>query len=353
MIKNILIDIYKTKDLYSGLGEFSFNFAKEISSLASKDYNLNFLVPGNIDIQTNDHIHLKKSDFQKRYLPCLNEKYDIWHCLHQFPAHLPNKNSKLILTVHDLNFLLEKRKSKASGYLKRLQENINRASIITVISDYTKKVVLENLDIKDKPIYRIYNGVKLECYNNVPKPDYIKSNKFFFTIGIISPKKNFHTLLPLMKYFKDYQLIIAGNKDSKYAKEIERQICSLGLEGNVHLPGKISNQEKYWLYSNCTAFLLPSLAEGFGMPIIEALLIGKPVFASKHTSLQEIGGDFAFYWDNFSPDYMAEVIEKKLSYFHQNHSQLSKGNMNYAQKFNWQNCIENYLDVYNELLKNC
>ncbi|MDR1503135.1 MAG: glycosyltransferase [Prevotella sp.] len=85
--------------------------------------------------------------------------------------------------------------------------------------------------------------------------------------------------------------------------------------GNVFLSGVIDAPEKVWMYRNCEAFLFPSKFEGFGLPLIEAMLFGKPVFSSRYTSLPEVGNKYAFFWDNFDAKHMKEVVEKNLNRF--------------------------------------
>lgn len=347
---SILIDIYKTNDLYSGLGQFSINFARHMAEMAPRRYDLHFQgMKKHSFIKFSRH-SFEPVNFQKRFFPSINKKYDLWHCLHQFPSHMPGMNTKCLLTIHDLNFLIEKNETKAGKYLARLQKNINRADAITVISHHTKKMVEENLDLGRKPIHTIHNGVELKKYTNPVRPPFIDDTKFFFTLGIIGPKKNFRTLVPLMHHFKDYKLIIAGNKSSDSARQIEAQIIDNKLQDRVILPGKISDEEKYWLYKNCRAFLFPSIAEGFGLPVIEAMLEGKPVFLSKSTSLPEVGGDVAFYLENFDARYMTKFIDEKLNYFDANKEVLEQNILLHAQKFTWESCINNFLKVYTEVL---
>lgn len=348
-MKKILIDIFKVKDIYSGLGQFSINFAEEIISNKTIDLDITFLVPGNFRHESITEVNYTKANFRKRYLPNLNKKYDIWHSLHQFPAHFPNSASKHILTIHDLNFLIEKNKSKASAYLKKLQENINKADVLTAISNYTKKQIEENIDLKGKTVHTIYNGVKVNSFENITKPAFAGNKKFFFAISVFKEKKNFHALLPLMKHFEDYQLIIAGNNNTPYGEQIKKQIKGLHLEDSVILPGKISEQDKLWLYKNCEAFLVPSLAEGFGLPVIEAMKVGKPVFLSKHTSLPEIGGEAAFYFDNFEEDDMTNLIREKLNDYNKNSLVFSEQIKQHAEKFSWKTSIESYLNLYKSL----
>ena len=186
---SILIDIYKTNDLFSGLGQFSFNFAKYICHKIPDNQSLFLLGERDINISENTYTFIPVN-WQKRYLPFLNRKYDLWHSLHQFPSHKPSKRSVHILTIHDLNFLIEKNRRKIDKYLNKLQKNIDDADVLTVISEFTKKQLLNHIDIKNKPIYTIYNGVDLVSFPKAKKPEYIGNSEFFFTI--MTHYKMFH-----------------------------------------------------------------------------------------------------------------------------------------------------------------
>lgn len=351
-MKNILIDTYKIRDLYSGLGQFSLNFANQLIIQQPADTEINFLVSkgsGFKQIMKNEKIRFVRTSLKHRYLPFLNPAYDIWHSLHQFPSHFPNPGSTWILTIHDLNFLHEKSPEKSARYQKRLQKNIDLADYITTISEYSKNQIETNLDLKGKNIRVIYNGIAPDGAVESQKPGFISHEKFFFSIGIFSRKKNFHTLLPVMQHFDDYKLILAGNADNAYGKEIQNEIKRLKLENKIIVPGKITEPEKYWLYHHCEAFLFPSLAEGFGMPVIEAMKAGKPVFLSKYTSLPEIGGDVAFYFDSFEPSDMSKLIKAKLNTFYQQRETNEKEVKQHAEKFTWEKCMLRYLELYKEI----
>ncbi len=348
-MKKVLIDLYKAKEIYSGLGQFSVNFANELMNQSPQEFDIIFLTPGSFELENIKKFNSLKANFQKRYFPVFNKPYDIWHSLQQFPSHFPNKKSKFILTVHDLNFLVEKTGVRKLRYLNRLQKNIDRADYITTISDSTKKNIEDHINLRGKSILTIYNGIEIKSEGSGYKPTYMDDKKFFFSIGIFNRKKNFHILLSLMDYFKDHKLIIAGNKDTSYGKQIQQQINDGNLADRVILPGMINEDEKIWLYRNCEAFLFPSLAEGFGMPVIEAMKFGKPVFLSKFTSLPEIGGEFAFYFDNFDEEYMSSFIKSKLIYYNNNQIFLAEQIKKHADRFSWAVCIAQYLELYHEV----
>jgi glycosyltransferase involved in cell wall biosynthesis len=352
VMKNFLIDIYKIKDPYSGLGQFSLNFAGEIIRHRSSDMEIDFLVPtGNaiLDLNKSENgVRLIKAGFQKRYFPLLNNRYTIWHSLHQFPSHKPGKRGAWILTIHDLNFLLEKSAVKSKAYLKRLQQNVDRADVITTISVYTKGIIEDNLNLRGKEVRVIYNGIARNEAAIISKPGFITEGKFFFSIGIFNRKKNFHTLIPLMNHFKDYKLVIAGNNRTAYGEEIINEIKRSGLTDRILLPGTINEGEKYWLYNNCDAFVFPSLAEGFGMPVIEAMKAGRPVFLSKYTSLPEIGGTVAFYFDNFDDSHMADKINSGLSAFEEQSNYFRTLIEMHTRRFTWEECINQFMKLYDE-----
>ncbi len=348
-MQDIVVDLYKTKDLNSGLGQFSIQFGEEFVQRIPADWQVYFLVH---QLKTkgtwSSDVKLIQANWRRRFLPKWGRSYALWHSLHQFPAHLPPNQTKWILTIHDLNFLVEKNTQQQARYLKKLQRNIDRATAITVISEYTKEQVQMHLDLKGKPIEVIPNGVSLREFEHATKPTFIQG-KFFFSIGIFNAKKNFEVLLPIMSRFPDYKLVLAGNSDTKYGQYIKDQVVALGLQNQVILPGKISTEDKFWCYSNCTAFMFPSLAEGFGLPVIEAMLAGRPAFLSKQEALQEIGGEQAFYFDDWDCENMAKLMNEKLEEVSSNQN-FSASQKAYAQQFSWNRAIEAYIQLYQKVI---
>jgi len=339
----IVIDIEKTKNLNSGLGQFSLNYALSMQKYAPKEMSYVFFQKHNKIIEgINKNKIIKPAVFKSK------PKATLWHSLHQFPNTKAPKTAKHILSVHDLNFLHEKDIKKQQKYLRRLQSNIDNADVITVISDYTKKQLLEHIEVGEKPVYRIYNGVDLKQYPKAIVPNFIGENAFFFSLGIISEKKNFHVLLPLLKAFPNHSLVLAGEKSSVYAKNLQKIAKDLGVDKQLLMPGIISEEEKYWLYSHCDAFFFPSLAEGFGLPVIEAMLAEKPVFLSTHCSLPEIGADVAFYWDSFDADSMIAVVEKGLKEYQEDKEAMQKKIKAHADLFSHQKSILAYVELYNK-----
>lgn len=349
----VLIDLGKLKKPFSGLGQFSYYFGRHIKRKFEAAINWNFLIPQSSKEILPINYSYETLSLKRRFLPFISKKYDLWHAIHQDSAYMPsNRSTPYILTIHDLNFLKEKGRRAASRRLERLQEKVNRASAITFVSKYTASVAQKHLKMAGKETHIIYNGVDIETSGKFPKPLYLPESKFLFSIGMILKKKNFHVLIDFIEQIEGYSLIIAGDDSGSYAKSIRKLIRKKNLGKRVILPGIISNQDRIYLYQNCSAFLFPSLMEGFGLPVIEAMRFGKPVYISTFSSLPEIGGDLAYYWDNFNPESMRDVFLDNQIKYERDFSFLSKRISEYSFQFNWEDSIEKYISLYKKTLEN-
>ena len=344
-MSRIFLDTEKLKSPNSGLGQFCAHLGKAIEK-ASKE-EIGFYV---------DHEHLTFFETQNTILWKRNHQYfrvsvktDLWHSMHQEAKYFPkDKAIKILLTIHDLNFLDKYTGAKRERKLKNLQKLVCKASGIAYISEFTRKIAEQHLELTDVLQKVIYNGVSVSDANPI-KPEFVEDGKgFIFSIGIIGEKKNFHVLIEAMKNLPDLNLYLCGNATSKYANKIRTLITQHNLEKRVFLPGEISEAEKNWMFENCKAFVFPSLNEGFGLPVVEAMHFGKPLVISKLTSLPEIGGKAATYLDNFLPEEIANKIEFAIK---NNTLEQQKALKNRASFFSWQKAAEQYLEMYSDLLR--
>jgi L-malate glycosyltransferase len=350
MVVQTLIDLSKMKTLYSGLGQFSLHFGRYISEKRHLPFFWNFLVPPDYTNIFGNEWNYRNLSLGKRFFPEMYRKYDLWHAIHQDSPYLPSdRKTPAILTIHDLNFLEEKQGFKVRRSLKNLQEKVDRASYITFISEYTAKIASENLNLGCKPCKVIYNGVEIDTRLGMNKPAFLPDGPFLFTIGMVLKKKNFHVLIDFLEHLPEYKLIIAGDKNNAYAHQLENTICQKKLADKILMPGIISEEDKVFLFRNCEAFLFPSLIEGFGLPVIEAMRFGKPVFCSRRSSLPEIGGENAFYWDSYDPAEMKKVFVYGMEYYRLNQPEVSEKNKIHSARFTWEKSIRQYLDVYSEV----
>ena len=132
--------------------------------------------------------------------------------MHQEAKYFPkDKTTKILLTIHDLNFLDKYTGAKKERKLKNLQKLVNKASGIAYISEFTKKIAEQHLELPDVLQKVIYNGVSVSDANPI-KPEFVDDSKaFLFSIGIIGEKKNFHVLIEAMKNLPDLNLYLCGN----------------------------------------------------------------------------------------------------------------------------------------------
>lgn len=348
-MRRVLLEMEKLKNPNSGLGQFCMNIGRAVQRLNPKELELDFYLPGNErNIFGKEANYIRQSSLHK-LIPISSREYDIWHCLQQDSHYLPsNKNTKLILTIHDLNFLIKYKGSKQRRKLKSLQKRVDKAHAITVVSAFTEKVVRDMLHVNNTPIHVIYNGNSLKVNENAEKPEYINFENYFFSIGIIDAKKNFHVLLPLLEHFKNTHLVIAGDNTSPYAKQLINMALKANVNSRLHLVGAVSDDSKYWLYKNCKAFVFPSLTEGFGLPVVEAMSLGKPTFLSKVSSLPEVGGSEAYYWQNFEPQHIIGTVEKGLDNFTLDKEKANRS-ISWASQFSWENAAKAYLKLYQEI----
>ncbi len=352
---SILIDLSYMKDPYRGYGQIALNYGnyfKENYNLQTSDYKLTLLLPKKyFGIFGNEVNYISSSNWFRKHCHYLFPKFDIWHNL-QFPVRFKpySKSTKYIFTIHDLNVLsleYERNQKHVTRNYRRLSEHIKRASVITTISDFSKKQIEKHFNLEGKRLVLIYNGVEEISTKPASKPNFQIEKPFFFSISAFRPKKNFHVLLDMMKLMPDKYLYIAGNNKTEYGRLIKNRIETEGIN-NAVLLGTISEEEKIWLYASCEAFLFPSLLEGFGLPVIEAMQFGKPVFSSRETSLKEIGGDFAYFWDNFDPQEMKQLIDENLEKFYQDKDLVQK-EKEYAKSFSYEKHFEEYEKLYSTI----
>lgn len=330
MTKKILIDFEKIKDPYSGLGQFCLHLKNYFDK---SELNLEYFRPG------------KFLKLAKKF-PFILPKSDVFHAVHQDSPFAPwSSKTKYILTVHDLNALYESSQFGSGEFYKRtLQKRIDRASVITFISKFTASEVQKNFKIDMSKTQVIYNGISLG--NTVEKPAFIPEGKFIFSVGTVLPKKNFHVLIDFLKLVPDYKMVIAGTTFHSYAKDMQKRILEEGLSDRFFLVGTIDEAHKIWYYQNAEAFIFPSLLEGFGLPVAEAMSMGLPLFISDKTSLPEIGGDDAYYFKNFEAESMKDVFISGMKDF----TPEKKSRLIARSKmFDWKKAADAYLAIYKSL----
>ncbi len=353
---SIVFDAERMKYPYTGLYQYCYHLAHALlSSDKRKENNLGLFLPASCHQKWSVTFPIiPQKTCYKYWTPLSWNNIKVWHCTYQLSSYDPPKKAKQVTTVHDLNFLHENKKThKVKNSLQLLNKRIDRSDIVVCISHYVKKELLAySPAIKGKKVVVIYNGCN-SLSGSMQRPPYLLnlSSPFILAMGTVLIKKNFHTLIPLLQK-NSYHLVIAGvQSDLSYVDKIRAEMAKWNVLDRVHLIGAVNEPEKSWLLYHCDAFCFPSIAEGFGLPVVEAMQLGKPIFLSAFTALPEIGGDVAYYFNTFAPEDMYEVFQKGMNHYQQNPHQCEEIKER-ASLFDWRISGNSYWDIYHELLTN-
>ena len=342
----VYLDLEKLKTPNSGLGQFGLHLSNEIIKRLGKN-NVGVYIP-EAYTEYYQGVESKTTSILHKYIG-VEVKALVWHSFHQEAVYFPkDKQVKLVLTIHDLNFLDKYSGAKRKRHLRRLQHLVSAVSAVAFISRYTRKIAESHLTFPEgitKSV--IYNGLAVQTDLLPKRPSFVKGvQPFLFTIGIVGEKKNFHTLVKMMLHLPDLKLFISGTNKTAYGKSIKELIKQYKLEQQVFLTGEITEEEKIWMYKNCSAFVFPSLSEGFGLPVVEAMHFGKPLVLSNKTSLPEIGGTLADYFYSFDEKEMANTVIKAInSYTLEKRAEL----MQRSELFCWKKAAKDYVRLYSEV----
>jgi glycosyltransferase involved in cell wall biosynthesis len=256
----------------------------------------------------------------------------------------------VLLTVHDLTFIhkapQERRMSEIERKRADTQRRVDRATAIAVDSQFVADDLRRELAIGGRPIHVIPLGLAAAPQASTMRPAFLTDNRpFVLSVGNALPHKNFHVLLDLIELLPDHTLVIAGSMQGEYGDSLRRQVARRRLDGTVVMPGEVNDGDRQWLYERCAAFVFPSLSEGFGFPVLEAMHAGRPVFVSRRTSLPEIAGEHGFYFDSFAPQAMATVLAEGMARFAAEPGR-AVAQRAHAATFTWQETVRRYVELY-------
>jgi glycosyltransferase involved in cell wall biosynthesis len=280
-----------------------------------------------------------------RFVPWRLPGCVLWHNSFQHNiTRPPSAVQHRLLTVHDLNYRY------ASAGLGPLRDEIYtrlaiaRSNGLVTISRYVADDIRRHVG-GQRPIRTIYNGASdLSGIAQEPVP-WLIGRPFMFHLSRMAPSKNVRAIVELARSWPERTFVLAGPAWG-HSKKLHDELA--GLLPNVHVLLGIGDAVKAWLLQHCEAFLFPSLTEGFGLPPIEAMYFGTPVFLSDRTSLPEIGGDQVGYFSEFSTAAMRSTIERELPRLQAQHDAIRLR----ARMFDWDRCVASYVALYASLLPN-
>lgn len=348
----LFLETERMSNITSGLGQVCLHLGHELVRQKPPGWELTFLVsPEQVGMFGQSVEYIVAAKWQQWWQPW---KFDVWHCLHQGSKFLPNRSStRLVYTILDLNYLsmADYSDQRKAAKRKQYQQCINRADAITTISDYVAQDVRQQLVVPSAtPLQVIYCGVDIPADVSMVPPSVKPAGPFLFFIGMLQPYKNVHTMLPLLAANPDLWLVLAGPDKPAYSQQIMAQAQKLGVVERLLITGPIDEATKWWYYANCQAFLFPSLLEGFGIPVIEAMSFGKPVFSSPLTSLPEVGGTEAFYFSSFDAETVVCAFNEGMKTY-QSDPAMPERLRKQSQIFRWEAAAADYWELYTDLVQ--
>lgn len=348
-MKTVVVDFSNLDDM-SGFGEIARNYCPRLAAADVPGLHFIFILPERHRGAFGSHVDYVSREHLKREIQAYRRQIDLWHATHQqFRYRLRGRGIVQLLTVHDLNYLHEKHGIHLLRHQIEMPWMIRRSDAVTVISEYVKHDVETHIPFLNKPLTVIYNGIDDVEQGAQSRPSFAaEADRFFLCIGQVREKKNIHTLVPMMQYFPARKLFICGANHWAYADHI-RSLIAPGDQGRILLTGKVSDNEKRWLYAHADALLFPSRLEGFGIPVLEAMRFGTKVFSSRYSCMPEICSGHASYWDSYEPEAMARVVEEGLAGWSRDGAAAEAAKA-YSQSFNYDRYTREYVSLYRRLL---
>lgn len=285
----------------------------------------------------------------------IQNKIDVYHGLsNELPFNIDHFKGKKIVTTHDLIFLRYPQLYPFLDrkiYNKKFRHACDIADTIIAISEETKRDIEKYYFIPENKINVIYQSCDEAFYTDYSAEQKQKTQakfnlpeQFLFYVGTIEERKNLLTIVKALKKVKDIPLYVVGKKTTYYEK-VKTYLKENKLEHRVVFLEDICNKELPIIYQLATLFIFPSIFEGFGIPIIEALTSKTPVITSKGACFPEAGGPNSIYIDPTSEEEMAESINFLLNSESKRLEMANKG-FEYAQKFHPENITKQIIQVY-------
>ena len=354
-VVHIGISLGALQHWHDGLGEVSrqlgLALAQQAPALRDKlGWRLHFHMPQQFHGVFGNEVGYLGTHTTQRWLHLRACRFALWHHIHQhIRLRAPLGTLRQVETVHDLNFLHLKQGAKVDRYRQRLKARLQRRDAVVAITHHVAADIARELAPLTTPVHVIHNGVtdlSTAPQQAVEGLDAPGQPPFLLHISRMAPSKNIVALLALAAAWPDQTLVLAG-ASSDYSAAVQRQVAEQRLS-NVRIHLDISEAQKAWLYAHCSGFIFPSLTEGFGLPPLEAMHFGKPVFLSRLTSLPEIGGTVAHYFDSFDGQAMRQVVQAGVA----DHAKFNRAGVlrAHARQFSWHECAADYLAQYRQLL---
>ncbi len=303
---------------------------------------------------------------EQRVMPSIfrRAKLDLLHVPH-FNVPLLTRQP-FVVTIHDLildEFPTERATTlepllfalKFRAYETVVRHAVRNSKAIISVSEYSKQQLIKRFHVSPAKVHVTHESVD-------PLPEALPfsmlaergvQQPYILHVGNAYPHKNLERLLSAVdianRHKLQFQLVLVG-KDNYFLQRLKAEVKKRGLT-NVLFFGFATEQELATLYQHARAYIFPSLSEGFGLPGLEAMQVGAPVFAAKASSLPEVYGDAAAYFDPHDPASIAQSIDQALRDTLVRQRLITAGHLQ-VQQYSWRRMAEQTARVYDYILNN-
>ncbi|MFH1827405.1 MAG: glycosyltransferase family 1 protein [bacterium] len=344
-----------------GVSVYAQNLLLEFNKKAIETTRFNIYLKNNIvNTMPNEKSFFKyifvngKFLWSQLFLPfklLIGEKNDVFFS----PAHYVPRftNTPIIVTIHDLSYyyfpneFLKRDLFKLKNWTKY---SIHKAKKIIAVSENTKLDIIKFFGIPKEKIQVIYNGYEKKIIkNDFDKKliNRVSKNLYILYVGTLQPRKNIQTLIDAFIKFllqnKNFRLVIAGKKGWLYS-EIFKKVKESGFSKKIIFTDYVNNSTLKKLYQNAFCLVHPSLYEGFGIPLLEAMNEGCPIISSNTSSLPEIAGDAALFFEPKNVDHLVFQINNLVKHEDLKNTLIAKGKER-VKLFSWKKCASETLKV--------
>ncbi len=364
------IDARKVQDF--GIGTYVRNLVEGLAELDRENEYVLLTGPQGKEVLTglpdNFRVLVERSPvYSMRELVVLSWRLarlrlDLYHSTHYvLPLYVP---SSVVVTIHDIIHLLYPQflpNRLAFVYAQRMmRRSLSRADRVIAVSENTKSDLLEYFAVDIPSIRVIYNGVDETFRNKLSEEDLALwfrqleiRRPYLLFVGNPKPHKNLDRViqayaraLELTDF--DGPLVCVGDRTAAQFK-LRQRAEQLGIADRVRLLGHVAQEVLPPLYQGATLFLYPTLYEGFGLPVVEAMASGTPVLTSNTSALKEVAGGCAHLVDPLDTERMAKAIARLMSDDEYRENLAEKG-LDRSRDFRWRLTAEKTLEVYREAL---
>jgi len=364
-----------------GLGRYTVELTRALLSAGGEDRETTlFSLPGEPlpaegNFKTREVPYLKKPSRlnwlrDRIFLPgqVSAEGLDVFQAteINAIPA---GAGCRVSAVVHDLIpyiFWEETRKTVPFDFLwalKSARKQIPGADVIIADSEHTRKDICRMLEVDEGKVEVVYLG-KSDSLELVPRKQAREeldagghiSEPFLFYVGGSDYRKNMHGLLRFFARIRkrgyEGKLVLGGETflwDIPEIKDIRQRAERLGLENHLIFPGYLPDRLLARYYAAADFFVFPSLYEGFGLPVLEAMQCGAPLLLSHASSIPEVAGENAFYFDPASPESMEHAFDRAMDSPDKVRAHVKKG-LERAEEFTWEAAAGRLMDIYHRMV---